>query len=250
MLKSLAAALALSTAVIVPSAYAQDEPAGDLTITGSATIASEYRLRGISQTDSDPAIQGAITVAHSSGIYVGTWASNLAGFGSFGGSNMELDLIAGFSTDVSGVTLDGGVVYYLYPGTSGTDFLDIYGAVSAPVGPVSAKAAIYYAPSDDALGGNDNTWIFGELAAAIPDTPITLKGHVGYTWGALGGPNEKYLDYAVGVDVTWKNLTANISYIGTDIDKADADAFYSVPGNKIGHKLTKGDVVLSLTAAF
>lgn len=51
----------------------------DITITGNVSLTSQYRLRGITQTDEDIALQGGITIAHSSGFYVGTWASNLAG---------------------------------------------------------------------------------------------------------------------------------------------------------------------------
>src|SRR5690606_15269592 len=115
------------------------EETSDLTISGNVALTTQYRLRGISQTDEDIALQGGITVSHASGVYAGAWASNLSGFGSFGGANLELDLIAGYSTKVGAVTLDGGLVYYVYPGTSGTDFIDLYASVSAPVGPVTAK---------------------------------------------------------------------------------------------------------------
>ena len=71
MYKSLAAAVALSTAAIVPTvAFADDAPKSDITITGNADITTQYRLRGISQTDNDAAIQGGITVSHSSGFYL------------------------------------------------------------------------------------------------------------------------------------------------------------------------------------
>ena len=51
-------------------------------------------------------MQGGITVAHQSGVYVGTWASNLAGWGTFGGANMELDLIGGVKRPIGGGTID------------------------------------------------------------------------------------------------------------------------------------------------
>src|SRR5205085_2420757 len=86
MKRSLAAAIALGIAAIAPAAYADDEPASAFTITGSAAVTTQYRLRGISQTDNDAAVQGGITVSHSSGVYIGTWASNLGGYGTFGGS--------------------------------------------------------------------------------------------------------------------------------------------------------------------
>lgn len=250
MYKSFAAAIALATAAIVPTAaFAQDEPASDFTVTGSVTIASEYRLRGISQTDSDPAIQGGLTVAHSSGFYVGTWASNLSGYGTYGGSNMELDLIAGYSKAVGDFVLDAGGIYYVYPGTTGTDYFEVYGSVSAPVGPVKAKLGAYWTPDQDNAAGH-NIWVYTDLALPIEGTPITLKAHGGYSDGnSFYTKGDGVFDYSVGVDVTWKVLTLNVSYVGTDIDKATANASWST-GTKIGHHITSGAVVASLTAAF
>ena len=249
MYKSLAVALALSTTAIAPYAFAQDEPADDFKITGSATIASEYRLRGISQTDSDPAIQGGITVSHSSGVYVGTWASNLAGYGTYGGSNMELDVIAGFSKSVGGLTLDAGGIYYVYPGTKGTDYFEVYGSVSAPVGPVNAKVGAYWTPDQDHASGH-NIWIYTDLAFPIEGTPITLKAHGGYSDGnSFYTKGEDIFDYSVGVDLTWKALTLNVSYVGTDLDAATANAGWTA-GTKSGRTITKGAIVGSLTAAF
>lgn len=39
---------------------------------------SNYLFRAISQTAGDPALQGGFDYAHSSGIYLGTWASNVS----------------------------------------------------------------------------------------------------------------------------------------------------------------------------
>lgn len=249
MFKTIAAVLALSTAVVAPAAYADEAESSDITITGNVSLTSQYRLRGISQTDEDIALQGGFTVAHSSGFYVGTWASNLAGQGSFGGDNLELDLIAGYTKAVGGVTLDGGVIYYVYPGTGGDfNYIDIYGAVSVPLGPINTKLSAYYAPKDKAIGSKDNLWISGDFAFPIKETPVTLKAHVGYTSGgsALAGPSGHYLDYSAGADFAYKNLTLNVSYIDTNIKKTGANAFYAIGG----HDIVDGAVVATLTAAF
>ncbi len=268
MIKSFAAALALSAAIYAPVAYAEEEePASAFKVTGSAVLATEYRLRGISQSDSDPAIQGAITVGHSSGVYVGAWASNLAGNGTWGGSNMEFDAIAGFSTGVGAVTLDAGAVYYIYPGTSGHDFFEVYGSVSGKLGPVNAKLGTYWTPPQTNIGvsggskGN-NIWVYTDLGLPIGGTPLTLKGHAGYSSGdslytkgaAAFDPLDSegshgVFDYAVGVDFTWKALTLNLSYVGTDLDSAYANTNFGA-GSKTGRKITKGDIVATLTAAF
>lgn len=263
MYKSFAAAIALATAAIVPTiAYADDAPKSDITITGSADITTQYRLRGISQTDNRAAIQGGLTVSHSSGFYVGTWASNLAGYGTFGGSNMELDLIGGYTKAVGPVTLDGGVIYYVYPGTHGHDYVELYGSGTTKIGPVSAKLGTYWAPKQSKIGGH-NIWIYTDWAFPISGTPVTLKAHGGYSTGntgytnglglglgrTIGGKSTGVWDYAAGVDFTYKMLTLNVSYVGTDLKRAEADLNWSA-GNQSGRAITKGNVVATLTAAF
>lgn len=255
MHKTIKAALAstvLFTAFAAAPAFADE--ASPITITGSATVASEYNLRGISQTDRDVAVQGGFTVAHSSGLYIGTWGSNLAGNGTWGGSNLELDLIAGYSHALGGATLDGGFIYYAYPGTSGHDFFEFYGSASGPIGPVKAKLGFNWTPPQNSIktspSKGNNIWVYTDLGLPIPSTPLTLKGHVGYssgdsiyTWG------QDVLDYSVGVDATYKALTLNVSYVGTDLNSTFANANFGA-GTQTGHAITKGRVVATLTAAF
>jgi uncharacterized protein (TIGR02001 family) len=259
MYKSLAAAVALSSAAIAPTAaFADDAPKSDIAITGSAAITTQYRLRGISQTDNRAAVQGSLTVTHSpSGVYVSTWASNLGGNGTWGGSNMELDLIAGKTTPVGPVTLDGGVVYYVYPGTSGHDYVELYGSVSGKVGPLTGKGGLYWAPEQGNIGGH-NIWLYTDWAFAIPKTPVTLKAHAGfstgdsiYTRGAdiTDDHDIGVFDYGIGADFTYKMLTLNVSFIGTNMGKDFANANYGA-GTHSGHDITKGNVVATLTAAF
>jgi uncharacterized protein (TIGR02001 family) len=260
MYKSLAAAVALSTAAMAPTvAFADDAPKSDITITGSADLTTQYRLRGISQTDNAAAIQGGITVSHASGFYLSTWASNLGGYGTFGGSNMELDLIGGFTKPFGPVTVDLGLIGYVYPGTAHHEYMEVYGSVSGKLGPVNAKLGTYITPGQHNVGGH-NFWIYTNLGLPIPKTPITLKANAGYSTGTSAytnglragqGLNHDVFDYGVGADFTYKMLTLNVSFIGTGINKNFANTYWDAgPGNKSGHAITKGNVVATLTAAF
>ena len=66
-------AIALAAAATLSSgAMAQTAPAPDFTVTGNFGVTSDYRFRGISQNNLDPAFQGGFDVAHKSGLYVGT----------------------------------------------------------------------------------------------------------------------------------------------------------------------------------
>lgn len=252
-----ASATALALVAAAP-AFAEDEAAApeeskaSVTISGSAALVSQYRFRGVSQSDEDLAVQAGLTATHDSGFYVGTWGSNLAGFGSFGGSNMELDVFGGFKKEVSGVTLDAGLLWYLYPGTDGTDYAEPYASVSGTLGPATLKLGAAYAPKQDAIGDDDNLYVYTDASAAIPGAPVTLKAHLGYTTGkgsTLAGPDGDYVDWLVGADFTYKMLTLGVAYVDTDIGKTAADTFYT-SGATPGRRIVDGAAVVSLTAAF
>ncbi len=233
----------------VSPAWAQDEPAEPFTITGSTALASQYRFRGISLSNEELAVQGSINLNHESGFYVGTWASSLDGFGELGGSNVEVDIYGGYRAPLgeSGATLDVGLLYYAYPGSTGGDFefFEPYANVSGTLGPVSAKVGFNYAWDQSALLDNSNFYVFGDVSTAIPNTPLTLKAHIGYSEGDTPlSPTGEYIDYLVGADFTIKNLTLGVAYVDTDIKSAGAIA------SGVGRDIVDGAVVVSLTAAF
>jgi len=272
-------AAALASLALSTPAFAQDEPTSPITVSGSVALVSDYRFRGVSQSDEEMAIQGGITVSHESGAYAGTWASNLAGWGMFGGSNMELDLFGGYKADLGGATLDVGVTWYMYPGGSDiTDFAEPYVKLSSTVGPVNILGGVAYAPKQRALGRwyiggadnatgtptfpdakDDNLYIWGDLSTAIPETPLSLRAHLGYSDGNPGlGPNGtsvtptgSYLDWNLGADVAVGPLVLGVTYTDTDISYSDSSYLYpNFSSTKDGSTIAGGQVVFSVTAAF
>ncbi|WIA55740.1 TorF family putative porin [Sphingobium sp. WTD-1] len=267
------AALALMSSA---PAFAQEEPAGPVTVSGSVGLVSDYRFRGVSQSDKGMAVQGGITLTHESGAYAGTWASNLSGWGTFGGSNMELDLFAGYAIPLGGATLDVGLTWYMYPsGANKTDFAEPYVKLSSELGPVKGLVGVAYAPKQQALGKwcsdaactianpgdkEDNFYVWGDVSGGIPNTPVTLKAHVGWSNGNSGlGPNGtslaptgKYLDYMVGADVAIPGtpLTLGVSYVDTDIARVEENYIRPNFSDADGSSIARGKVVFSLTAAF
>lgn len=236
---------ALLLAAASAPALAQDESSEPITISGSAGLASQYRFRGISLSDEELAVQAGLSATHASGFYVGTWGSSLAGFGSFGGSNVELDVYGGYKMAIGEATLDAGLLWYLYPGTDGTDYAEPYVSLTLPAGPATAKVGVAYAPDQQAIGSEDNWYVYGDLSGAVPETPLTLKAHLGYSTGdSTLTPAGDYLDWLVGVDFTWKSLTFGVAYVDTDIGSADAAAAL------FDKDIVDSAVVLTLTAAF
>jgi uncharacterized protein (TIGR02001 family) len=220
------AALAFTTALASPAMAA--ELGGGLSVSGGAALVSDYRFRGISQTDKDFAIQGNIFLNHSSGLYVGTWGSSIDDYVA-GGSDQEIDLIGGFKKSFGGTTLDVGFIYYYYPGAEkitadlDTDFFEPYVALSHTFGPVTGKVMVAYAPKQNALslgaGKEDNLYVSGDLSAAIPNMPITLSAHVGHNFEeSYITFGEKYTDWNIGAAYTRGPLTFMVQYVDTDKD--------------------------------
>ncbi|MEW9855548.1 TorF family putative porin [Novosphingobium sp. M1R2S20] len=260
-------------------AMAQEVPS-EITVSGSVALVSDYRFRGVSQTDEEMAVQGGLTVGHESGFYVGTWASNLSGWGTFGGSNMELDIFGGYSAEIaSGTTLDVGLTWYMYPGgASDTDFAEPYVKLSSSMGPASVLVGVAYAPKQQALGRvyfdadaytaglpdrpgakSDNVYIWGDVSSAIPETPLSVKAHLGYSNGNSGlGPNGtsiaptgEYLDWMLGADLALGPVTLGAAYIDTNISKSESAYLQpNFSSTKNGSSIAGSTVVFSLTAGF
>ena len=74
MIKTIAA-LAVLTIFLTELAHAEDTKP-DNEITYNAGLASDYRYRGISQSNLNPALQGGADYTNgSTGVYAGTWLS-------------------------------------------------------------------------------------------------------------------------------------------------------------------------------
>src|SRR6476469_918413 len=135
------ASLAAQAQTAAPAPAAAPEVKSDWTISGNAGLFSDYRFRGISQTDKKPAFQGGFDIGHASGFYVGNWNSNVDS-ALYNGASLEMDFYGGYKMTAGAVALDFGALYYYYPnsGANGTfkiDNTELY--ISGGYGPVSVK---------------------------------------------------------------------------------------------------------------
>lgn len=116
--KSMQSSFLLLALLLASAAHAQESPH---TFTANIGLQSQYVYRGLTQTNQRPSIQGGADYAHSSGLYAGTWLSNVSWFSdtNAGTSNsLEWDLYAGYRKSWgSGFTTDIGYLRYEYPGS-------------------------------------------------------------------------------------------------------------------------------------
>ncbi|WP_293880257.1 TorF family putative porin [Sphingomonas sp.] len=251
----------LALAVASPALAQDTAPPEAIVINGTATVVTDYRFRGISQTNKNFAVQGSLTATHESGFYVSAWGSSIDDYVA-NGSNQEIDLIGGFKKTIQGTTLDVGVLYYFYPASQkggasfagekkyNSDFAEPYVSVAHTFGPVTAKATANYAFKQKALGlvanangtqrRDDNLYTAFDLSGGIAPG-VGLSAHIGHNWtsSALSLGLKKYTDWGAGVNYTYKAITFGVSYVGTDI-----------PTAPLGKDVGKDGVVGSIGVSF
>jgi hypothetical protein len=277
-----AASLMMSANVMAADAPAAAPDPGP--VTANVTLASQYRYRGISQTNSLPAIQGGFDYAHESGFYIGNWNSNISwisdGYGAGVSAPIEMDIYAGFKKEVSeGLTLDVGLLQYYYPtkgmgnsstytGSSATSYGSLaYGSgrqtagqspntTEAYVAATYGIAMLKYSYSLTNLFGIDQSKGAQYFDLSVNyDTGfegITLNGHVGYQYvpsvslaaAYAAEPNFSYTDWKIGLTKDFGNGLAGA--LAYIGTNANNSAYYSPTGDNTG----KGTVVVSLTKTF
>ena len=206
---------------IIAAATAAPAFAQEVTVTGNVALATDYAFRGVSQSDG-PAVQGGFDVAFGdSGLYAGTWASNI-NFG--GGSDLELDVYGGYKFALGGVAMDVGVLGYLYPNAQDDgaelDYWEVYAKPSiALTEQFTLGAGIYYSPE---FTGESGDGLYYEVNGAFAVSPeLSLSGAVGKqsvdTDGFFAGEDE-YTTWNVGGTYSAFGLGFDLRYHGTDVD--------------------------------
>jgi len=210
---------ALLAGAAVPAAQAEVE------ISGNVALTSDYRFRGISQSDESIALQGGFDLGFDNGIYIGTWGSTVD-FDSNDGfdGSLELDYYIGWASDIgdSGISLDVGYLYYDYPGDNGAegDYQELYGSIGF------WDVTLGLAYSDDYYGETDTFfYYYADYSLGLGEN-FSLDFHVGYNdleknGGFLATDEDSYVDYSVGITASYWAVDWTLAYVGTNLDEED-----------------------------
>lgn len=244
---TLAAAAVLALSSIPGAAFA------DLSFNVGAV--TDYRFRGISQTTLRPAIQGGADYSHESGLYVGTWLSNikwikdagdLAGVDTKG--PVEVDLYGGYKGEIVKETLsfDVGGLYYYYPtnkygdlaGSSNANTFEVYGALTWKV--LTVKYS-YATTNTFGWGGADGA--ADSKGSGYLDVSANFDLGNGYTLTPHIGHQDirhfevaSYNDYALTVGKDFGGgLSGTVAVVATDADKV---AYAANPAGKFQGRST------------
>lgn len=218
-LKKVALAAALSSLPMTQAFGAE--------VSGNIALTTDYKFRGISQSDSAPSVQGGFDIAFDNGAYIGTWGAAVdfdCAIDTCGGLNggIELDYYAGFASDISdSVSFDIGYIYYDYPQDEGLlgDYGEIYGSLSF------GDFGIGMNYSDEYWGETGKfTYTYATYSMALSESVALdlLVGSGDYDEaGYLDGATE-HMNWSVALSTSAGGLDFAITYEDTDLDKEDA----------------------------
>ncbi len=175
-------------------------------------VTSNYMFRGITQTDDKPAVQGGLDYSHDSGLYAGTWVSNIdftPEANAAEGSGAEIDVYGGIKRELKGgLSYDMGVIDYTYPSkktaeSGAGDITEVY----TKLGLKGAGFEVYYPVAAELDGVKDSYFDYG-------------LGYSGETHGIGYGVKANRMDYkksSGGADYNHYQISATKSF-----DKAGA----------------------------
>ena len=244
-----AAALLALAAAHAGNAFAAEAPVAEApasapryTLTANVTLASQYRYRGLMQSNNKPAIQGGFDLAHASGFYLGNWNSSISWLNdadSRVSAPVEMDFYGGYKGNLAqDVPVDLGVLQYYYPGDypshfTSPDTTELYAGIGyGPMTNLFGFADSKYSQYFD-LSGNIDTGVWG----------LMLNAHVGRQV-VRNVDNGSYTDWKLGLTKDFgQGLSVSLAYLDTNADRA-------VYTNTRGRDMGRATGLLSLTKTF
>ena len=231
----------LASALIAATGAAQAE------VSANIAAVSDYIFRGVSQT-SKAAVQGGLDFSDESGLYAGTWMSNV----NFGGGQ-EVDLYAGFGAEANGIGYDVNVLYYWYPDSGGDqtgselDYAEVTGGLSFGPASVSVSYTVWGETSNAPF---DNGDIYYKAGLDVPvagmlGSDFSSNVFIGYydfdekvvsnpAPGQFVTSSESYLHWGASLAKDVGQLGAvSVNYEQTDGDSNDGNTIAAADGPKI-----------------
>lgn len=200
----------LTLLTALPSiAYGQSVESSDggLDVSANLSVVTDYRFRGLSLSDRDPAIQGGVDVSSASGFFIGTWASTVA---DTGGSNVEIDLYGGYANSVASIDYALTAVGYVYPGGEDVNYYEFFANAERPLGDAIVKLELAYIPEQTNFS-DSNFYVSTGFDAPVPRTPLVLN--IGF--GRESSAGFRKWDWSAGLSWSYDFLTLSAAYVDT-----------------------------------
>jgi len=215
-------------------------------VSGTLSAVSDYRYRGVTFSDRNPALQAGIAYDAPPGWYAGLFGSTVRLAPPLSPiAHFQAIAYAGYAIRLpSGVSVEAGGAHSAFSGNRSLD----YGEVFLGAATENASARIYYSPK---YFGQSSSAVYGEINGSpqIVDR-VRLLLHAGmlqhrYTspYGTLYGvePTSQVFDARIGVRIDLDLVQLEIAWVGV----SNHSAAYLFTGRN-----TPNGVVVALSHAF
>jgi uncharacterized protein (TIGR02001 family) len=233
-------------------------PAPIWDIAFGGVVTTDYNFRGVSQSNRGPS--GGAYFEPQLMTSIGTFYVGLAGYAidwpfnlGFTSPSAEIDMYGGWRNTWGAFSLDLGGIYYYYPkeqdtGVTGqSDFYELYAKAAYAITPdLTVGANVFWTPDllhySETFNRTNGTQAKAQATYASGTlkwvTPLTfngvgtfISGEVGHWWIddtgfiGLGFVNPSYTYFNAGLGFTYKALTLDLRYHGTDLSTAECASF-------------------------
>ena len=214
-------------------------------ISGTASIVSDYRYRGVTLSDQKPAAQIGVAYDHPGGWYVGAFASTVR-LAPPAGPGIQALAYTGFAATLpSGISVEAGADYSAFTSATGYDYGQVYlGMAKENIG-----ARIYFAPR---YYGQPAQALYVEINGAQPLVDsVRLLLHVGWLSTRSTYPHgpqveQHVVDGRIGLGVDYDLFHIELAWVGLNSGAANsiANVDYRIGGS------SPNTVVLTLSRQF
>ena len=186
-------------------------------VSGDFSMVSDYRLRGISQSAGNPAIQGSFEININKSFYMGTWASSV----DYGDqTSLELDYFLGYHGKVSEkLGYSATAIYLTFEGNDINDHNFWEGSFSLYFNDLSLN----YTVAEDTL----NTGLSSEHIAlsynhSLPNNAV-IGFHSEHNFGEFYGQFDMpdYQNYEISLKKKYADLEFKAAFLLVETKKED-----------------------------
>ena len=209
-------------------------------ISGTFSLLSDYRYRGVSLSRDDPAVQASLAYDDPSGVYLGLFASSVR-FGLSSHRELELVPYLGYAWRIApGLSAEIGAEHAAFSGPGSYDYSEFY--VGATLDNLTAR--LYYAPR---YFGRDSAAIYAELNGVHPlSDRVRALAHVGIVFNrgdefTYGQTDRSVVDGRLGIAIDIASLTLQASWVGIGSGRTG----YPIPSSN-----KRNTAVVTLSASF
>ncbi|MHB8472197.1 MAG: TorF family putative porin [Gammaproteobacteria bacterium] len=178
-------------------------------VSGSVTMTSDYRFRGISLSAEQPAAEFSLDYDHAKGGYAGAMISTLQ-FSDQTHRSIGLLAYGGYVRRYGNFNLEGGADYAAFPSNHDYDYPEVYCGITSE----RASARLYY--TRHYFGQTSNTQYLEFNAAQPIRGRLALMGHLGILHTKLNPATTErayHSDFRIGLALALPGASVQLAWV-------------------------------------